>query len=157
MANNGAFLEGKLHAAGKAYMRAHPGYWHRFYDTKSTGGGFLPAQPGDFLLLAPGLALLIECKSSAVSAPLLTLAWAGKPQKLQIAKHRLWRRAGQASCYLYLDLTTRRLEWHDGASVAAKVNAPYWSGALAELPAALVQAVNYHTRNTKDICRALAV
>jgi hypothetical protein len=135
--NDGSYLQDKLHDAMKDYAANHRGLSHRFPDTKSAGGNFLQAQPGDFFLLIPQGSILIECKSTVANATLLSLAWHGKVGKNQIAKHRLWHRAGHPSLYLFGNLTAGKLkatfEWHSGHNVIQKRYSPLASGRMSEL------------------------
>lgn len=128
MANDGTYLQDKLQEVLKTFTEYNRGFFYRFYDTKSTQGGFLPAQPGDFFLLVPAAGILIECKSTEVGTPLTTLAHHGKVGKRQIAKHRMWHRAGHPSLYLYYNFKTKIFEWHKGESVVAKKTEPIWRG-----------------------------
>lgn len=122
--NDGTKIQDKLQEALKDYSQNNKGFYYRFYDTKSARGATLPAQPGDFFLLIPGQCLLIECKSSEVSTSVTTLAHKGPVGKRQIAKHKLWNRAGHTSLYCYLDLKTGIVEWHSGTNIINKINHP---------------------------------
>lgn len=139
--NDGAYLQDKLAEAMKDYTANNKGFDHRFPDTKSARGNFIQAQPGDFFLLVPGSSILIECKSTVANATLLSLAWHGTTGKRQIAKHRLWQRAGHPSMYLFGNLSDGRrkatFEWHTGLNVINKINTPISSGGLIELRASI--------------------
>jgi hypothetical protein len=136
-ANNGEYLQDKLAAAMKDFTTNHRGYGHRFPDTKSAQGNFIKAQPGDFFLLVPQGSILIECKSTVSNASLLSLAWHGDVGKRQIAKHKLWQRAGHPSVYLYGNLSsgkrTATYEWHCSSKVIQKVATPLLIGEMASL------------------------
>lgn len=132
--NDGSELQDDLANALKRYCETHGAYWHRFPDTKSARGNFLKSQPGDFMFLVGGTSALIECKSSAVKAKLVTLAWHGDVGKRQLGKHRLWLRSGNPSLYLYGDLISKTYEWHWGSNVIQKVNDPILHGPLKDLP-----------------------
>lgn len=121
----------------KNYTTHHKGFGHRFPDTKSARGNFIQSQPGDFFLLVPGGSLLIECKSTIAHASLLALAWHGVVGKRQIAKHRLWQRAGHPSLYLYGDLVNKTFEWHTGDKVISKQHAPLLFGCFKDLEASI--------------------
>lgn len=95
--NDGTVLETLVQQALTALCAMRPAFWHRFYDTKSARG-FLPAQPGDFMLIWQGKAYLIECKSSDKDN-CVPMAWR-TPE--QIGKHKLWLRAGGYSLYVHL-------------------------------------------------------
>lgn len=137
--NDGAWLQDALQAQLKHYCEHHPAFWHRFPDTKSAQGAYLKAQPGDFFWMMPRQCLLIECKSTIKGTSLLSLAHHGTVGKRQIAKHRLWNRAGHLSFYLYGDRTTNRYEWHLGKNVASKCHAPVVTGLMPDLAASLSQ------------------
>ena len=131
--NDGGYLQDELAKVMGHYTQYNPGFFHRFPDTKSAGGNFLKAQPGDYMLLLPVQCLLIECKSTVAGAKLITLAHHGKVGKVQVAKHRLWHRAGHRSLYLYGDLEKRRYEWHSGQMVVRKVTQPLVTGDMSTL------------------------
>lgn len=130
MKNDGKKLEKELSKALKEYCQGNHAYIHRFYDTRSASGNFLPAQPGDFLLLVPNFALLIECKSTQTGETLLSLA---KKNKAQLAKHKLWLRSGHPAVYLHLDERCDVLEWHDSSRVLAGENSPVLFGRLTDI------------------------
>ncbi len=148
MANDGSYLESKLQTALAKYARFNKALKHRFYDTKSAGGSFLPAQPGDFFLLVPGSCILIECKSTEADAKLIRMAHHGKQQKNQIAKHKLWTRAGHPAVYLHLNIKTKVIEWHDSNKVIIKKNEPIWVGGLAELADSIPDVISLLQGNT---------
>lgn len=141
MANDGKRLEHKVQEALVKYAKSFPSFMYRFYDTRSAGS-FLPAQPGDFFLLTPKQCFLIECKSSELGTPLLRMANAKtKTASTQRAKHKLWRRAGHATLYVYLDLRTERLEWHNGSYVLEKTHAPLWVGHIKDIFISLTNVI----------------
>ena len=129
MKNDGKLLETKIQQALVTFTQHHPGFKHRFYDTKSAGN-YLPAQPGDFFLLIPNRCLLIEAKSTTVGASILKLAWANKQQ---LAKHKLWHRAGHPSWYAHLDVKEKILSWYKGEDILKRQAKPIWSGGLNQI------------------------
>ena len=91
----------------------------RLYDTRSAGN-YLPAQPGDFIIVYKGVPILLEVKSSekfdtlsGKRAPLTSLFDAE-----QVAKMRLWRRAGAYPIVLFQSQVTGWMEVWDGDYVA---------------------------------------
>jgi hypothetical protein len=143
--NDGAQLQATLQDALKAYCRYHPAFFFRFYDTKSARN-LLPAQPGDFFLLTPSTCFLIECKSTVIGEPILSLAYHGEVGKRQVAEHKLWQRAGHRSLYLYHDGAAKRYEWHDGANIIKRISRPLWAGNKQQLQdsiAGLLEEFNY--------------
>lgn len=122
--NDGKILEGKVRDALVAYVESSPALFHRFYDT-TCAGSYLPAQPGDFMLLVPAradasaAAILLECKSTDAGCALMGML-TGDVAKRQIAKHRLWHRAGHPSLYIWLDLGTNEVEIYCGRQVVAE-------------------------------------
>lgn len=78
----------------------HRAMYHRFYDTHSAGG-FLPAQPGDFLVLKGGFPLLIECKSSRKDPTLTRRYLSDSFGDAQCGKMRIWLRAGAGGIFLF--------------------------------------------------------
>lgn len=147
--NNGEYLQDKLAIAMKTYTAENAGYSHRFPDTKSARGNFLQSQPGDFFLLVPVGSILIECKSTVSNASLLSLAWHGPVGKRQIAKHKLWKRAGHPSLYLFGNLTDGKnkatFEWHLGSQVINKKSTPVNVGSMRELLHSLPAVINHLT------------
>ena len=135
--NNGEILQDKLQRTLSQFTSKNKGFDYRFYDTKTARSGFVPAQPGDFMLLIPNNAVLIECKSTKVGTKLLTMAHKGNVGKLQIAKHRMWHRAGHPSLYLHLDLKTDAIEWHSGKNVVNKIYAPLFTGNSKQVDSSL--------------------
>lgn len=131
--NTGDKTQSLLAEALKTFCRHNPAFAHRFYDTKSARGAFIPGQAGDFFLLHPGQCLLLECKSTNIGESLITLAFHGPVGRKQIASHRLWHRAGHDSYYLYHDIRTGRMEWHNGKNVVKKIADPVWSGEASGL------------------------
>jgi hypothetical protein len=66
--------------------------YHRFYDTASAGN-FLPAQPGDHLVVYQGMPILIETKYSGKHATLRS-CFSSNVDDGQMGSHRIWTRAG---------------------------------------------------------------
>lgn len=135
--NNGELIQDKLQNVLSNFAAKSPSFDYRFYDTKTARSGFIPAQPGDFMLLIPNYAILIECKSSNAGVKLITMAHKGNVGKLQIAKHRMWHRSGHPSLYLYLDLKTNLIEWHCGKKVVKKINEPIFTGTSSQIDSSL--------------------
>lgn len=130
--NDGRWLEQDLQDALHEYCAEKPGFWHRFPDTRAARN-FIAAQPADFLWAVPGGALLVEAKSTVVSARLKELL-----DPNQIAKHRLWHRAGHESVFIYGDRALDVLEAWDGRSVVQMyltprhLCAPFFMGNLKQ-------------------------
>lgn len=124
-ANDGKHLEGKLSETLKLFSSKQRGFNHRFPDTRSARSGMLPSQPGDYMLLVPGKAILIEAKSTTTSTGILTLA---HKNKVQIANHKKWHRAMHGSLYLWMDLKNDIIEYHDGRNIVEKVDKPLFIG-----------------------------
>jgi hypothetical protein len=143
--NDGTELQAKLQKALKEYTSKQAGTWHRFPDTKSARLNFIQSQPGDFFLLVPGMSVLIECKSSVVGEALLNLAYHGEVGRRQIAKHKLWHRAGHPSLYLYGDMRGKQkmFAWHLGTDVVAKVSDPKVIGCITALEESLPNILSY--------------
>lgn len=127
--NDGTLLQDKLQEALKAYQENTPSFWYRFYDTKSAGR-YLPAQPGDFLWLLPGVpAILIEAKSSETGQKLVSMI-----SPAQRGKHKLWHRAGHLTAFVYCDLEREMVGWADGQGVVDQgVSHTFWIGPLDDL------------------------
>lgn len=153
--NNGEYLQDRLYEAMAEFVKHNKAFRYRFYDTKSTRGSFLPAQPGDFFLLVPGCCFLIECKSSEVGTGLIQLAHKGAVGKNQIAKHKQWYRADHKSFYLYLNIKTGDVSWHSGENVINKVDQPIWKGKPSDLLASLHFIVTLHRSTYDHIARAV--
>jgi len=149
MRNDGTSLQDKLQKALKEYCETSPAYWHRFPDTKSAGrGNYLKAQPGDYMLLVPGPCLLIECKSTMVGTGIISMAFHGGTGKNQIAKHRLWHRAGHPTLYLWGDLANKEVQWHSGRAVVKKISKPLVIGGLDNLLGTLPDVIKIISRET---------
>jgi len=145
--NDGSYLQDKLADAMKAYTMDNKGYSHRFPDTKAARGNFLQSQPGDFFLLVPAGSILIECKSTVSNATLLSLAWHGEVGKRQIAKHKLWQRAGHPSLYLFGNMTEGKnkatFEWHLGKNVINKTYTPVVTGSMKEISSSIISIIHH--------------
>ena len=120
----GKKFEGEVGDYLKKLMNTCPAYLHRLYDTTSAGS-LLPSQPGDFVYLWRGTAWLIEVKSSTRFDSL-----AGKRETLglfdsaQIAKMRLWERAGGETAVVFKGYETGNLEFWHGLYIAHCFNTP---------------------------------
>lgn len=138
--NTGKWLEKHLQSALQEFQARRRSFFHRFPDSHAAGS-WLPAQPGDYLWLLPGLpAILIEAKSTDKGAPLRSLLDPG-----QCGKHRLWQRAGHISCFIYAENVGGQLRWYEGQSVLedpAKAS-PLWEGAIAEVREMLLYAADH--------------
>lgn len=93
---------------------------HRLYDTRSAGA-YLPSQPGDFITVCEGVPSLIEVKSSDKYP---SLAGARSPvtqlfDTEQVAKMRLWIRAGARAVVVFEDQKTREIEVWRGDHIAS--------------------------------------
>jgi hypothetical protein len=90
-------------------------YSLRLYDTKSAGN-FLPAQPGDFISVHEGRGILVEAKSSGAVSSLSEnrKALTSLFDKEQIAKMRLWHRAGGSVSVIFKCQKTKSIEVWDG-------------------------------------------
>jgi hypothetical protein len=124
-ANNGKALEAKTTKVLKELVTKQKGYSHRFVDKTQAMSGHIPKAPGDYLLLIPGKAILVECKSSITGRGLLSLA---HKNPVQVAEHKKFLRAGHASLYVYLCLKSDIIELHSGANVVLKVDKPLFVG-----------------------------
>lgn len=132
--NNGKALEAKISKVLKLYAAKNKSLDHRFVDKTQAMSGFVTAPPGDYMLLTPGGAILIEAKSTNTGRGLLSLA---HKNKIQIASHRMWARAGHPSLYLYMDLESDVIEWHLGTNVVEKINKPLFIGKSAAMLSSL--------------------
>lgn len=141
--NDGTGLQVKIQSALKEREAGSPAFFHRFYDTKSAFAKVLPNQPGDFMMLVPGGAVLIEAKSTEAGQTLKQLM-----DDAQVGKHRLWHRAGHPSLFVYEDIEARQVEIHNGTEVASRVlGRPSGlslleRGSKADLPALLSKAID---------------
>lgn len=128
--NNGKKLEARTTLTLKELTSKTRANYHRFTDKTQAMSGFVPAQPADFLLLVPGKAILVECKSTTSGTSLIAMA---HQEKTQIAEHKKWHRAEHPSIYVYLNLGTDRLEIHNGKNVVKKVNEPLFIGTSKQM------------------------
>jgi len=119
--NDGKYLEGLVQDALKEHHLYQKSQYLRMYDQTSTGGrGF--SQPGDFLWFIPGQAVLIECKSTAVAKPLLSLIRSSKNSKDQVPRHRLHHIAGHLSVYIHGDLLNKTVSVYDGRKIVEAID-----------------------------------
>ena len=88
----------------------------RLYDTRSAGGNYIPAQPGDFIVSAGGFGHLIEVKASLEHDSLKTGLSSLVPIE-QAASHRLWQKSGSPSWFLFKSMASRKIELWDGEHV----------------------------------------
>lgn len=95
--------------------RKHCACYHRLYDAHSAGG-FMPAQPGDGLLLYQGVQHLLEFKSSAAHST-LSAGLSNLVKTQQAGLMKFWHRAGAVCHYIFLDQNTREVELWAGAPV----------------------------------------
>lgn len=123
--NNGKALEAKTTKALKELVAKQKGYAHRFVDHTQMLSGHVPKAPGDYLLLVPGKAILVECKSSITGRGLLSLA---HKNAVQVAEHRKFIRAGHSSLYVYLCMKSDVIELHSGKNVIQKIDKPLFVG-----------------------------
>ena len=92
--------------------------FHRFYDSRSAGG-YLPAQPGDFLLCNNGKTVVVEVKLSTVYRSLHSAGALRSLMKAeQAAQMALWTRAGAEGLVIFKDHENGYVELWDGAYVA---------------------------------------
>jgi hypothetical protein len=136
--NNGKKLESKTTATFKEFTSKRKGFYHRFVDKTQAMSGHIPASPGDYLLLVPGKAILVECKSTITGIGILTLA---HKNKVQIATHRMWHRAKHPTLYVYWNLKEDIIEIHDGHNVVQKVNEPLITCKGRELEDSLITVI----------------
>lgn len=109
-------LERDVQVYFETLMETEPVVYHRFYDTASANG-FLPAQPGDHLVIYSGVPFLIETKNS-VKYNSLSSCFASHVKDTQIAAHRVWGRAGVITLFLFHG--TEGYELWDGAYCAKR-------------------------------------
>lgn len=124
--NNGVYLERKLSESLAAWCRENKGFFYRFYDAKAARNLF-PNQPGDFFWLIPGQAILLECKSTQTGENLIDLL-----EQKQVAKHRLWLRAGHSTLFLYYNHLQDTFAFYWGEQVVTA----FYGGRLQLEPAA---------------------
>lgn len=98
--------------------------FHRFYDTKSTMGGVLPSQPGDFLLIMKGYPLLIECKHSEVETTFSRKYISSSVSKEQCARMRVWIRSGAGGIFLFKSDLSDTMEIWPGGHIIEVKNTP---------------------------------
>ena len=97
----GNWFEGVVQDALKELQATKPCAWHRFTDSKAARS-LVQSQPGDHMLVAGGLAILIEEKASMKYDNLRSGFSALFPKK-QAAKHRIWHRAEAPSWIIFCD------------------------------------------------------
>jgi hypothetical protein len=105
-------------------LEYHRASFHRFYDTKSTGGGILPSQPADFLLIKAGFPLLIECKHSEVETTLSRKYLTSSVDTDQCARMRVWIRSGAGGIFLFKSDLSDTVEIWPGSHIIEVRNTP---------------------------------
>ena len=94
----------------------------RLYDSTSSRGKFLPAQPGDFIVAHNHTAYLVECKSS-VKHKTLRSCLASHVKGDQVALMRMWVATGTPSCFIFYSDVDQCVEIWRGCDVCeAKVS-----------------------------------
>ncbi|RKX63278.1 MAG: hypothetical protein DRP42_07805 [Tenericutes bacterium] len=106
------------------HMRKAKSYTMRLYDTKSAGN-YLPSQPGDFISIFNGLPILVEAKSSGkVSSLSENRAALQLFDNEQLAKSRLWIRAGGSASAIFQCQHSKKLEVWDMGYLRDCFNTP---------------------------------
>ena len=106
------------------HMRTAPSYTMRLYDTKSAGA-YLPSQPGDFISIYKGLPILVEAKSSGnVSSLSQNRSALQLFDNEQLAKSRLWIRAGGSASAIFRCQQSKNLEVWDMGYIRDCFNTP---------------------------------
>lgn len=128
MKNTGKSFERAVQEAFTAWCAENQGFFYRFQDSYAARN-LLVAQPGDFFWLIPGNAILIECKSTVSDKSLQEMV---KSSPNQLAKHKLWARAGHPSVFLHYDM--KEVKAYDGRAVANSIKSqPVWAGSIKQL------------------------
>jgi hypothetical protein len=114
--NDGTEFEDHVATRLLAWQTHAPAFFHRYTDTKASRNFVQPA-PADFLFALEGAGVFnIECKSSLQKS--LAKAWKDDPHhRVQIAKHRMWLRAGQKSLFLFWQIGSNKVQVHKGDKV----------------------------------------
>lgn len=123
----------------------HRAMWHRFYDTHSAGG-YLPPQPGDFLAMKSGHAVLIECKISETEPTLTRKYLTSSVKDDQVSAMRVWIRAGATAIYVFKSELSQSLEIWPG-DYLAEIK---YQRAVKPDPAYLVYQIPYSKRDMRD-------
>lgn len=100
--------------------------YQRFMDTHAAGA-FLPANPGDHLVIAHGKPLLIETKYSSNHTS-LSSCFASHVSDQQLMFHRLWNRAGARTFILFQGKGYVYELWDGGHCSWVRVNNKRLSG-----------------------------
>ena len=117
--NDGTILQDRVQEILEHLQRYAPAFAHRYTDTKAARN-FVRPQPADFLFACPLGVYSIECKSSV--EPTLAKAWKNDERhRVQIAKHRLWMRAGQKSLFFFWHVGSAVIDVHPGERVVEAV------------------------------------
>jgi hypothetical protein len=85
-------MEKRVQEVLESAQRLKRAAWHRFYDTRSAQGGYLPPQPSDFMLGYEGRLFFIEAKFSEVHESLRS-CFSANVSDQQLASSRVWARA----------------------------------------------------------------
>lgn len=147
----GDWFEGRVQSALEVMMRTGPTFYQRLYDTRSAGG-FLPAQPGDFIGVTQGTGWLLEVKASGKYG---SLADGGALRSL-VKDHQalggyLMTRASGKSLFVFYGRHSRQLEVWDGAAVRETYVVP-----RAKLQAGLIRSGTMAEAEQDDMVNVLA-
>ena len=110
------WLESEINKVGKEFQEKYAVFWHRFADSYAARGA-LQEQPADFLMIVPGISLLIEAKTSEKHDSLRSCASSHiSPQ--QVGQHLLWSRTENPSIFLFYSEPAGIIEMWSGYDVA---------------------------------------
>lgn len=99
--NDGTKLQNLVKDALDDFYRKQPAYALRLQDSRANFG-WVQVQPGDFIFLIPGNAVLLECKSTESGLTLHEMRATSSAS--QNGKHKLWRRAGHSVLHIFGDM-----------------------------------------------------
>ncbi len=89
--------------------------FYKFPDTRSSRG-LIPAQPGEFMILIGGKAILIECKASAKHKTFRS-CMSGMVRDSQYGWHKRWQLSGNPSVFLFYSEVVNAIEVWDGETI----------------------------------------
>ncbi len=114
--NIGKWFEGKTDDILKEAKGKKQCTFVRLYDSYAAQGNMLGNQPGDFIVMADGTGILLECKSSEVHGSLRSCLSANVEDH-QGAAHRIWVINGGAALFVFYTGITDEVEFWEGSYV----------------------------------------
>lgn len=113
----GKSIESEFQLMLNTFSQKTPLSYERLYDTHSAGS-YLPPMPSDFIVGYDSVTHFIELKSSASFSSLMDGgALRNLVKDAQVAKMRMWVRAGCPCWFVFVSQKSGTVEWWNGRKV----------------------------------------